>query len=76
MLLLMLLTPFYLVVIFLLQIRWLPALKRDVHLPASEKWLGLLVVVFCTTFWFFIVPFAYLELLDKKLVTTRKFDEG
>ncbi len=63
--LLIVLAAFYLLVVFLLTIRWLAFFKRDSRLSSLEKQAGLLIIAIAVTLWIFVIPFAYLELLKK-----------
>lgn len=64
-LLLVLFTGFYVLVMPLIHRSWIIQLKRERELTRSEKQWGLLVITIATVLWVFVVPFAYLELLEK-----------
>lgn len=63
--LLILLVSFYFLVVFFIAVRWLALFKRDSQLSRSEKRAGLQIIAISATLWFFVIPFAYLELLGK-----------
>ena len=60
-----------LVVAYLLMVRcfftnWLKVLKKDTSLSSKERLGSLMFLVIISILWPVVVPFAYLELLNKK----------
>jgi hypothetical protein len=56
---------FYVSVMILLYQRWAQALQRDVELSPVERRWGWVLVTLTPAFWFFVLPFAYLELQNE-----------
>jgi hypothetical protein len=66
---------FYGYVMVRLYQRWSQALKRDVELSPSERRWGWVLVTLTPAFWFFVLPFAYLE-LQSVLTEAREKSRG
>lgn len=63
---------FYLAVMPILFLSWLEFFRYDFnHLTGEEKQISVLVIAIATLFWIVVLPFAYLELLDKFKRSTR-----
>jgi hypothetical protein len=57
---------FYVAVMPILFISWLEFFRHDQdNLTASEQHMSVLVIAIASLFWVIVLPFAYLELLDK-----------
>ena len=60
------LLAFYLVVAFRLCLTWLEFIRQDTP-TSTEMFLSWVILGVATAFWPFVVPFAYLQVLQSKL---------
>ncbi|MGB3510190.1 MAG: hypothetical protein WBA93_13325 [Microcoleaceae cyanobacterium] len=56
----------YLLIAFQLFAAWLKLLNQDFNCSSTEKSLSIAMLITIATFWPLCLPFAYLELLNKK----------
>ncbi len=56
---------FYVLVMPILFISWVSFFRQDHDLSADDKHLSILVITIATILWPVVLPFAYLELLEK-----------
>jgi hypothetical protein len=56
---------FYIAMMPILFTGWMGFFKQDVDLSKEEKQISLMVLAIATLLWPIVLPFAYLELLDK-----------
>ena len=62
---------FYSLLMPILFVNWFRLFREDLDLSKSEKHLSIVVIAIATLFWPIVIPFAYLELMEKLQRSTR-----
>jgi hypothetical protein len=58
-------TAFYVLVMPILFISWVSFFRQDHEMSAEDRHISFFVIAIATLLWPIVIPFAYLELLEK-----------